>query len=348
MGKAPALLIVLLGIFVLTCFSVFLIDVTAQAVQLASLLHPRAGSITLWSLLALYTFCGVVPVIMLLSMRKRLIPPHVAEGPEFDRFLKQLIKRLNANPHLKGQALTTRDDVEKAIGILDELADKRISIAAGEVFIGTAISQSGNLDTLILLSAQCKMIWGIARCYNQRPSVPELIYLYSNVAGTAFLAGELDDADLAEHLQPLISSTLGSVAGSVPASIPGLQLASSVIINSIFDGAANAFLTLRIGVIAKGYCRALVKPDRKLLRRAAVLSATTLIGGIVLAGSKRVSAALWDKSKAAASSAVSGAAGGATSAVRGISNKVKNAGSSVASWVQSSAKTDVSQDRTQT
>jgi hypothetical protein len=182
MGKAFKLLVVLLGVFALTCFSVFLIDVTAQVVHLASLLHPRVGIITLWSLLALYTFCGAVPVLMLLTMRKPLVPPHVAEGPEFERFLQQQTKRLMANPHLKGHTLTSRDDVEKAIAVIDEQADKRISAAASEVFVGTAISQSGNLDTLIVLSAQCKMIWEIARNYNQRPSLPELIYLYSNVA----------------------------------------------------------------------------------------------------------------------------------------------------------------------
>lgn len=344
MEKTFKVLVVLLGIFALTCFSVFLINTTAQVVHLASVLHPSAGSMTLWSLLVLYVFCGAVPLVMLVTMRKPLLPPLASEGPEFDRFLQQLIKRLRANSHLKGQSITNREDVERAIAILDEKAEQRIRGAAGEVFIGTAISQSGNLDTLIVLSAQCKMVWEIARIYNQRPSLPELIYLYSNVAGTAFLAGELDDVDLAEHLQPLISTTLGSVAGSVSASIPGLQLASSLVINSIFDGSANAFLTLRVGVIAKGYCRALVKPDRKLLRRAAVLTATAMIGGIVMAGSKRVTSALWDKSKAAASSAVASAAEGASNAARGISSKVKNAGSSLANWVQSSGKTETNSD----
>lgn len=346
MGKTFKLLVVLLGVFVLTCFSLFLIDLTAQVVHLASVLHPRAGSVTLWSLLALYTFCGAVPVAMLFTLQKPLVPPQVADGPEFEHFLRQLAKRLSSNPLLKGHSLTNRDEIEKAIAIIDEQVDQRISAAAGEVFIGTAISQVGKLDTLIVLSAQCKMIWEVARSYNQRPSVPELVYLYSNVAGTAFFAGELDDVDLAEHLQPLVSTTLGSVAGGIPAAIPGLQLASSVVINSIFDGAANAFLTLRVGVIAKGYCRALVKPDRKLLRRAAVLSATALIGGIVLAGSKRVTSALWDKSKAAAGSALTGAAEGASNAARGFSSKVKSAGSSLASWVQPSAKSETNQDGT--
>lgn len=344
MHKLFKLLVVLFGVFALTCFSVFLIDVTAQVVHLAAILHPQAGTIILWSLLTLYVFCGAVPVAMLVTMRKPLVPPHVAAGPEFERFLHRLVKRLKVNPHTKGHPLSSREDVEKAIAVIDEHVDKRIRATAGEVFIGTAISQAGKLDTLIVLSAQSKMIWEIARSYNQRPTLPELAYLYSNVVGTAFLAGELDDVDLAEQLQPLIATTLGSVPTSLSGAIPGIQQASSLVLNSIFDGAVNAFLTLRVGVIAKGYCRALVKPDRKLLRRAALVSATALIGDVVRTGSKRVITVLWDKSKAAAGNAVASAAEGASSVARGFSSKVKNAGSSLTSWVQSSGKTGSNQD----
>ena len=103
------------------------------------------------------------------------------------------------------------------------------------------------------------MIWRIARVYYQRPMLRDLIRLYANVAGTAFLASELDDIDISEQVQPILSSALGPLAVMVP----GVQLAASILVNSVLTGTANAFLTLRVGIIAKRYCGSLVVAERR-------------------------------------------------------------------------------------
>ena len=128
----------------------------------------------------------------------------------------------------------------------------------------------------------------MAHVYSQRPSLRDLSYLYANVVGTAFVAGEIDDAELSEQIQPVLSSVLGSAASAVP----GLQTASTIFLNSVVSGTANAFLTLRVGLIAEQYCRPLVRPTRKTLRQRAVTRSAGMLGSIVAAGTSRVGTAV--------------------------------------------------------
>ena len=81
------------------------------------------------------------------------------------------------------------------------------------------------------------MVWRIAKLYYQRPTLRDLVQLYANVAGTAFMAGELEDIDLHEQVEPVLSSTLGAMA----VTIPGIQLAASILVNSVLTGQPTPF-----------------------------------------------------------------------------------------------------------
>jgi hypothetical protein len=226
--------------------------------------------------------------------------------------------RLRGNPLLQGQALSSRQDIEAAIRTLDGRAEEIVRSTGSQVFITTAVSQNGSLDGLMVLLAQTRMLWQIARVYYQRPTVRELAILYGNVASTALVATQLDDLDLAEQVQPLVSGVLGSAAGAVP----GLQAAGSLLVNSIVTGTANAFLTLRVGIIAKRYCGALVLPERRALRRLAVSEAAQMLGTIARAGARRVAGAFWAASKARMGDAA-----------RGFGESVKQAVRALAQWL---------------
>ena len=152
------------------------------------------------------------------------------------------------------------------------------------MFLSTAVSQSGRLDALLVVMAQSRMVWQIAHIYYQRPSLRDMIHLYANVAGTAFLAGELQDLDLGQQVEPVVSAAISALG----ASVPGLHLASTILAGCILDGSANAFLTLRVGMIAKRHCGALVVVPKGSLRRAATAEAATHLGGIVADGSARL------------------------------------------------------------
>lgn len=301
---------------ILLFFVIFVINQTSQVVGLADKVNPGFGRIILWGLLMIYAVLILIPVVLFLRLPRSLPPPKSEDAPEFDAYLEALKRRLSSNPCLKGLDLSNRQQIENALAILAGNADKIIHQAAATVFISTAISQSGRLDAFLVLSAQSRMVWQIARLYYQRPMLRDLIRLYANVAGTAFLASEIQDVDISEQVTPVLSSALGALA----VTIPGIQLAASVMVNSVLTGTANAFLTLRVGIIARRYCGSLIVAERRKLRRAASAEAAKLLGSIVKQGTARLSRVLWDASKNRAGTALGG-----------LRSYVKEAGNSILS-----------------
>ncbi len=287
MRKQLAIALALLGVFVLAAFAVFLIGQTAQVVGLAGRAHPALGTAALWGLLVLYLVCGGVPVLLWLRLPKPLTPPEREDAPGFPEHLRALSRRLRGNPRLAGRPLQTREDVLGALKLLDEEANRLIKASASQVFVTTAVSQNGSLDALVVLVAQSRLIWQLAHVYYQRPTLRDFVALYGNVAGTALVSSQLEDLDLTEQIQPIITTVLGSAAGAVP----GLQAAAGLVTHSLVTGTANAFLTLRVGLIARSYCAALVLPERRTLRRLAVSQAAQMLGLIVKECARRVGAA---------------------------------------------------------
>jgi Domain of unknown function (DUF697) len=293
MNKTFKKIILLASLLILLFFVLFVINQTAQVVQLADKVSSLFGRVVFWALLLIYTVLLLIPVLLFLRLPSPLIPPKDENTPEFDAYLRALKKRLAHNSYLKGHELSTRGDIEAALAILGKKSDEIIQETATTVFISTAISQSGRLDAFLVLGAQSRMVWRIARVHYQRPTLRDLIHLYANVAGTVFLASELDDLDISEQVEPVLSSTLGALA----VSIPGIQLAASLLVNSVLSGTANAFLTLRVGIIAKRYCGSLVLKEKRNLRRAASAEAALLLGSIVKAGTAKLSKAFLKASK---------------------------------------------------
>jgi hypothetical protein len=299
MRKTMLRIATLFSLLLLISFAVIIINQTSQLVTLADRVHPSFGSAVFWSLIALYGFCLIVPLFLLLRLPKPLNPPATELDPAFPRHLERLGKRLSRNPLLSDPTIVSREEIDNALITLDSAADHRSRAAASQVFITTAISQNGSLDALLVLAAQSKLILEIARVYYQRPTLRDLIFLYTNVGATAFIAGELEDLDLSEQVQPVLTSVLGSAAGA----IPGLGAATNLFVNSVVTGTGNAFLTLRVGSICKQYCRATVLPERRAIRRMAVVEAASMLGVIARDGAKRVATAFAGGSKNVFSSA---------------------------------------------
>jgi energy-coupling factor transporter transmembrane protein EcfT len=293
MNKTLKKIVLFASVLIVFFFILFVINQTAQVVQLAGKVSLSFGNFVFWALLLVYAILLFIPIFLFLSLPRPLTPPKSEGAPEFNAYLAALKKRLVSNSNLKGLELSSRQQVEEALSILGKKSDEIIQETASTVFISTAISQSGRLDAFLVLSAQSRMIWRIARLYYQRPTLRDLFQLYANVAGTAFLASEFEDIDISEQVEPVLSSTLGALA----VAIPGVQLAASILVNSVLTGTANAFLTLRVGIIARRYCGSLVLTEKRALRRAASTEAAKLLGSIVKQGTTKLSKALWKASK---------------------------------------------------
>jgi hypothetical protein len=259
---------VLLSLFLLVCFLVVVVNQTAQVVRLAADFNPKAGPIVLYTLLSIYGILLLAPLYLFLRLPTQLSPPTERDSPQYATFLKSLRGRLKRNPRLRQMPLETEHEIEKAIKVLDTEADQLSKLSASSVFLATAISQNGSLDMLFVVSAQTRLIWQIAFLYYQRPSPRDFLRLYGNVAATSLVAGEIDHIDV----EPAITA----VAGSGAAAVPGLHVVAS----SFVSGAANAFLTLRVAMIAKRYCNCLFRPDRRKLRRSATAEAAAMVPGI--------------------------------------------------------------------
>jgi hypothetical protein len=305
---------------VLLSFGVLVLNQTVQVVQLATAVHPTLGTVTLWTLVATYATLLGVPVVLVFRLPSPLVPPESDESPEFPAHLKRLSARLSMSPHLEGRELSDRQQVEEALQVLDERATRIVRETASSVFLATAVSQSGRLDGLLVLAAQSRMVWRVAHVYYQRPAAKDLLHLYANVAGTAFVAAELQDVNLSEQVEPVLSAAIGALG----ASLPGFQVAGSILANCVLDGSANAFLTLRVGLIAKRQCGALVVVPRASLRRAATTEAAQYLGAIVAEGSARISGAVWRASVDKVGDAVSGVTGYAKDAGGKLMARVRN------------------------
>ena len=293
MNKSLKTAVLWLSAFALVSFGIIVFNQTMQIVQAARWVNAPFGSIVLWAVIAVYAVLVLTPVWMLVRLPKPLKPPATSSGPEFDAYLQALGKRLATNPNLQGGSPRTGGEIEHALGILAQRSDEVIRDAAAGVFLTTAISQNGRLDTFLVLAAQGRMVWRVARIYYQRPTVQELIQLYAAVATTAFVAGELEDIDIEEQIEPIVGSVLGTALGG----IPGLKGIMSILLGATLTGAANAFLTLRVGGIAKRYCMGLKAATKREIRRAATKEASKALGPIVGDGAKKVSSALWKVSK---------------------------------------------------
>jgi hypothetical protein len=284
MKKTVKIIFTFIVAFIVIALAILVINQTALLVNFASNINPYFGKILLVVLVIFYAVCTLVPLILYLRMPKALKLPVNAEGPEYDRFMELLRKRLSANKHLKNNKLKSKEEVNDALKVLSKEADSLSSQSAKHVFIATAISQNGRLDGLIVLAVQTRLIWQIAHTYYQRPSLREMMKLYINVLMTAFVAVELQDMDISDQMEPLMSSVLGSAVGV----IPGARVVSSVLIDSSLTGAANAFLTLRVGMITKKYCGSTVQEKRGIMRRSASAEAAKVLGGVVSEGMKKV------------------------------------------------------------
>jgi uncharacterized membrane protein YcjF (UPF0283 family) len=265
--------------FMLVAFAVTVLNQSVQIVQSARAVNSVFGMGVMWALIFIYLILLGAPLVLWFRLPKRSLPPTSTEGIEYQQFLADFRKRLARNPRVSQLPLSSLEEIDTALQILDTHADDVVRSAASAVFLSTAVLQSGRLDTLVVFAAQSRLIWKVAHVYYQRPSVRDVVQLYANVASTALIAAGIEDID--------VDVVVGTVFGSTVAAIPGMHLLAS----AVLSGSANAFLTLRVGMVAKEYCRSTTRIEKAGLRRAATLKAAKLLGSIVRDGTVKLSKA---------------------------------------------------------
>jgi hypothetical protein len=269
----------------------------------ASVIHPFFGRIVTVFLAILFGVLFLVPAIGFMNLRRPLELPDENDEEAYNSYLLTLKKRFSKNKYLLSAEYVfdenkeLKSQIDGALDILNKETIKVINEASSAVFLTTAISQSGVLDGLFVLSNLSRMVWKISHIYNQRPNTKEILYLYANIAATVLMAREIEDlALLDEQLEPVISSLIG---GTLSTFVPGATAVANLIVNSVIEGSANAFLTLRVGAMARRYSAATTKVDKRVVRRLATFEACTLLGVVVQQNSVSVVKAFASASKKA-------------------------------------------------
>jgi len=283
-------IIVVLAVLITVCLLSLIIAGVTSLISLAERIHPIAGTIVFWSVCLAAGFFALCCVVAYAKLPAALVPPEEESGPTYDAYLQALRIRLAANPRTRGKPLATEEEIENAVGHLSVEADSIVRSTASTVFLSTALMQNGRLDGLVVLFTQIRMVGRIARIYVQRPSPRELVRLYANVAGTAFVASGLESLDLGEMVAPLAVSVVPALKGG----IPGLSGISALLVKCVSNGAANAFLTLRVGEVARRYCELTSRCPPELIRKSATAAAVQHLGRIVRENGALVVRKIWE------------------------------------------------------
>jgi hypothetical protein len=311
-----------ISLLVIAAVALILVRETREVVALVTAIHPLMGQMLLWFLLALYALCILVPIVTFLRLPRGLLPPSADDVDAQKAYLEKLARRLRTNKNLINREVTP-ETVEVALTELGQLAHRRTVEAATIVFVSTAVSQSGRLDGLMVMVTHCRLVWQIAHLYWQRPALSDLLSLYSNVAAAAFVAQNIEDMDLSEVIEPVLAPIL---ANSVVSAIPGFAQVAALVAQSCVDGTVNAFLTLRIGCLASGYCGSMIKPSTRSLRRTAAVQAAGMLSSVAKDGAERVGAAMWDAAKRTSVGTASGLANAAKNTLEQVSAAAQRVG----------------------
>ncbi|HAA11615.1 MAG TPA: hypothetical protein DCE41_07910 [Cytophagales bacterium] len=276
------------GILVSFVLIIIGIGYVFQVFAWSSAIHPVLGYVVASLFAIVFVALITAPWILLFRLPQAIrLPETEAELPAYQ---DQLRKRLAKNPYLLEEGidsdeLASEEGLHRAVGLLDAKAKEILERTARHTFLVTAISQNGKLDGLAVLFTQVKMIWQISKVYNQRPVISEVVALYGNIAATTLLAVEVDDLDVTEQVEPLVNSLLKT---SATRSIPWAGGAAQLILDSLLEGAINAFFTLRVGVLTMRYSAVQKPMVRKDIRFSSYMEASSLLGTVVVKTSSKV------------------------------------------------------------
>lgn len=248
-----------------------------------------------------------------------LLPGLEEDTPEARRiFARELALRLRGNPHIREAGLPAppvgeEDEayLNSCLELLRQKADAEIRQTARRVFLATSLSQNGRLDALIVLVSLCRLVWRVSGIYNQQPHPREVASLYWAVFSSTFLALSLEELDLTTEITVGFGESFQAMApAGLTAGIPFAGSALQTFTNSVIDGTANCYLTLRAGIITRnayaygalGQKRPgraavfkeagamLLEMSRELVERLAASLAENLTGVVRSAGGKTLQA----------------------------------------------------------
>lgn len=260
-----------------------LVQLDLTAFQTVEVLAPGWGWLAFVSLLALEAGAVLWLGLSWFARAPRLVLCDDPTEAERQAFARELERRLKKNPHVRAAGISATDEnfLEKALDVLDARAGEEIRSNAKRVFLGTALSQNGRLDALIVFVSLARMVWRVSGIYNQRPTPAELWSVYSTVSSATFISFSIEALDIPQTITESMNELLPAVtpvmaASSVPLMGPMMQQCTSAVI----DGAANCLLAIRAGVVTRSAFRFAALGREEARQQACVREAGTMLAEI--------------------------------------------------------------------
>ena len=142
------------------------------------------------------------------------------------------------------------------LGPLDALADQLAARQAQQVFLLTASSPRGSLDTIMVLAATYRLVGDLCTVYHVRAGKWETWMIMVNVLVNLVAASQLDD----------LSDAVGDQAGGMLDHAAGLGSAVAAgvagqVLGTVADGGANWLLFRRLSLRVRQYLRP-IRPQK--------------------------------------------------------------------------------------
>lgn len=253
----------ILGIACVLILLIFLIASLIDIYELCAKLHPYFGIGAVAFLILLLIIFVLRPIVVALSTPCFTLD--IAEGKskaEISRKNYRKLKRVAKNIIHTNENVSeeSKKAIEKAIGdkrqlnaVLKRIYDTEINAdinrlirkKASEVLIATAISQNNKFDAATTIVLNIRLIMQIVVRCGYHPSYPQLSKLIVKVMRNAMIAYTVQSLNLEE----IVVSGIDKLVKGTLSAIPGLNEISK----SLTQGAANALLTLRIGILTRKY-----------------------------------------------------------------------------------------------
>jgi len=182
------------------------------------------------------------------------------EKSKHQALLEKRIKKLNRNDYLIKSGFDFSEikndelSYNKLIAAIRPEVQRIRKKHVNSVFYGTAVSQNGFLDAIMIFSASMRMIKEIFLLYNGRINNRDLLAIGKNVYYSIVIGGS-------EGIEYASEEVFSKLATDSMKSIPFLDK----IFSSLADGFVNSLLLTRISLITENYCTKIFIESKKEL-----------------------------------------------------------------------------------
>ena len=233
--------------------------------------NQYAGYISMGLFLIVYVLIYVVPLVKIQSLKSFEVNVNSKNARAAKKHNQELRNELadkmieftnnvdgaNWYPSEKIELLETArlsNDNEAIKSVLNDLYNKDINNKSKQIIfkyalksgLTTAVSQSPQIDTIMVVTYNLQLIKDIVFLYGFRPSDAQMLKIYRNVLASSLAAYGLNSVDVG-------GSIVKGVAKGAIKSVPFLGDAIATIANSALQGVANLTLTSIIGFQTKKY-----------------------------------------------------------------------------------------------